>query len=306
MTAATAFPRAAGAVPVTVGPSSRLNAEAEPTYIPPASLRTVSDIYRRMTAPIRVNGQGPFSFVVDTGANQSVISSELATMLGLPIGPQEPLNGVAGVMNEPTTRASLEIGGRSQTDRVVSVLPAADIGGDGMIGLDGLEGTRLTLDFARQALIIDDGRHHPWDPEEIVLKAHRRDGQLTLVDVDLAGLNLIAFLDSGAQSTIGNMALRSLARTRNPTSRWMQTPIISATGQKIPAEIADLSDLRVGKLRLPTWPVVFADLHTFQMWNMISKPAILLGVSDILSRFEFVRLDFVHDEVRFRLSDPSG
>jgi hypothetical protein len=58
--------------------------------------------------------------------------------------------------------------------------------------------------------------------------------------------------------------------------------------------------LQVGGLELPIWPVAFADLHTFTMWNMVKKPAILIGV-DILSRFEYVCLDFARDEVRFRL-----
>jgi hypothetical protein len=132
------------------------------------------------------------------------------------------------------------------------------------------------------------------------LKAHRRNGQLTLVDADLAGLRLTAFLDSGAQNTIGNMALRALALSRNPTSPWYETPIVSATGQTIQAEIADLPRLRVGNLNVPNWPVAFADLHTFKMWNLVDRPAILLGV-DILSRFESVCLDFARDEVRFRL-----
>jgi hypothetical protein len=51
---------------------------------------------------------------------------------------------------------------------------------------------------------------------------------------------------------------------------------------------------------LPNWPVAFADLHTFTMWDLTNKPAILIGV-DILTRFESVCLDFARDEVRFRL-----
>src|SRR5258708_686710 len=43
------------------------------------TIETSNDPYRRMTAPISLNGQGPYFFVVDTGANQSVISRELAT-----------------------------------------------------------------------------------------------------------------------------------------------------------------------------------------------------------------------------------
>jgi hypothetical protein len=36
------------------------------------------------------------------------------------------------------------------------------------------------------------------------------------------------------------------------------------------------------------------------LWKLIDRPAILLGV-DILSRFEYVCLDFARGEVRFRL-----
>ena len=53
-------------------------------------------------------------------------------------------------------------------------------------------------------------------------------------------------------------------------------------------------------MTLPNWPVAFADLHTFRMWDLIRAPAILIGV-DMLSRFETVCLDFRHDEVAFRL-----
>jgi hypothetical protein len=74
--------------------ASRLS---EPPYTPPVNIAAVNDLYRRMTAPIRVNGQGPFPFVVDTGSNQTVIAAELAAQLGLPLGDPAPLNGVAVV-----------------------------------------------------------------------------------------------------------------------------------------------------------------------------------------------------------------
>jgi gag-polyprotein putative aspartyl protease/Aspartyl protease len=299
--AGTLFSRGArGAVIERAWTASRLTPVADQPYIPPLSLSTVADLYRRMTAPIKVNGSGPFAFVVDTGANQSVISEELVAQLGLAQGALEPLNGVAGVEDAATTTATLDIGGRIDKDVVFSVLPAKAIGGAGMLGLDRLEGQELTLDFHGETLLIRPPGRLWRDPAEVAVKAHRRDGQLTLVDADLAGIPLVAFLDSGAGNTIGNMALRSLALTRNPTCRWTETPIVSATGQTILAQMADLPRLRVGGLRLPNWPVAFADLHTFQMWDLTHKPAILLGV-DILSRFQSVCMDFARNEVRFRL-----
>jgi hypothetical protein len=61
----------------------------------------------------------------------------------------------------------------------------------------------------------------------------------------------------------------------------------------------------VGNLKVPVWPVAFADLHTFEMWGMIKDPAILIGV-DLLSRFDSVCLDFARDEVRFRMAPTTA
>ena len=269
-------------------------------YQPPVRISAIMDIYKRMTAPVKVTGAGPFQFVADTGANQSVISVELATKLGLLLGPSQPLNGVAGVQLTPTTQTSVEIGSRPKRQATLSVLPQAAIGASGMLGLDLLDGAELTLDFSRETLTIgaDVGRSGMGD--EVHLKARRRDGQLTLVDADLSGIKVTAFLDSGAQDTIGNMALRDLAITRYPLTPFQPIPIVSVTGQSIDAVFADLPGLRIGGLSIPSWPVAFADLHTFRLWGLIDRPAILIGV-DVLSRFETVCLDFRRDEVRLRL-----
>jgi predicted aspartyl protease len=281
-------------------PASRLAGRRDQPYTPPPLLSAVADLYKRMTVAIRVNDSGPYGFVVDTGANQSVISSELAAKLGLPIGATAPLNGVAGIQMAPTTTARLEIGARRLPALALSILPQAGIGGAGMLGLDAIGDQALTLDFAGRALRIETRQSNWRDPQAVWVRAQRRDGQLSLVDARLDGMPLTAFIDSGAENTIGNMALRELALTRNPKTPWTMIPIISSTGQTILAEIADLPRLQVGGLELPIWPVAFADLHTFTMWNMVKKPAILIGV-DILSRFEYVCLDFARDEVRFRL-----
>jgi len=290
--------RALADAQIMIGRASRLGSVGE-SYQPPTNLKSLLDVYRRMTGPVRLNGAGPFPFVADTGANQSVISGELAAQLGLPAGEAQSLNGVAGVQITQTVTAKLGLGDRTARDATLSVLPAAAIGGPGMLGLDQLDGARLTLDFQRHALTIDD-RDLPGFGDEISMRAHRRDGQLTLVDADLAGIPVTAFLDSGAQDTIGNMALRQLAITRYPTTPWRPIPIVSVTGQTIDAEFADLPALRVGGLTLPDWPVAFADLHIFRLWNLVDRPAILLGI-DLMSRFEAICLDFRNDEVRFRL-----
>ena len=286
----------AGTLEVIPDPVFRSN----PAYEPPTDLKTVLDIYKRMTGQVTIDGAGPYPFVADTGANQSVISAELAAQLALPRGDNQPLNGVAGVADTPTVAAQLQVGSRARREATLFVLPADAIGGPGMLGLDQLDGGRLTLDWQRQSLTIDAGLALHGDGDEYELKAYRRDGQLTLVDADVAGIKVTAFLDSGAENTIGNLALRHLALTRYPASRWSTLPIISVTGQTIQADFADLPGLRLGGLSLPSWPVAFADLHTFRLWNLTNAPAILIGV-DVMSRFQTICLDFLRDQVRFRL-----
>lgn len=287
------------------GEASRLTPLADLPYTPPTNIAMVADIYRRMTAQVRIAGQGPFAFVVDTGANRTVIADTLIERLGLPLNAPTVVNGVAGGQMEPTTVAALTIGGRLHPPQILSVLPETALGGPGLLGLDALDGQRLTLDFRGQTLRIEQGGRSWPKPGEITVRARRRNGQLTLVDADLAGIPIVAFLDSGAQNTIGNMVLRRMALSRRAGSLWLKTPIVSVTGQVIDAEMADLPRLRVGGMKLPNWPVAFADLHTFRMWNLTDRPAILLGV-DVLSRFESVCLDFARNEVRFRLPDAAS
>src|ERR1700679_700828 len=149
-------------------------------YAPPNHISAIMDIYKRMTTAVKVAGAGPYQFVADTGANQSVISTEVASKLGLLLGPSQPLNGVAGVQLTPTTQASIEIGPRPKRQATLSVLPEGAIGAPGMLGLDLLAGAQLTLDFSRQTLTIDDDAGRSGMNDEVHLKAHRRDGQLTL------------------------------------------------------------------------------------------------------------------------------
>jgi Aspartyl protease len=294
--AALAAGRAAAQVAIERRGSSMLPEPSD--YAPPETLKAVFDLYRRMTAPVRVNGRGPYPFVIDTGANQSVIADSLAVELGLKAGSPELLHSATGAEMAPTTAARLDIGDRREEDVILSVLPQASLGGLGMLGVDRLAGQRLTLDFARRRIVIEPSGRAWRDPGDVVLKTQRRDGQLTLVDAELAGAPITAFLDSGAESTIGNLALKAVAAAQHPAATWIEAPVLSVTGQIMQAEMAGVPGLRIGGLHLPAWPVAFADLHTFALWGLTARPALMIGV-DILSRFSAVSLDFARDEVRF-------
>ncbi len=48
----------------------------------------------RLTVEVRVNGRGPYSFVVDSGADTSVVGLRIARDLQLPLGTPAILNGM--------------------------------------------------------------------------------------------------------------------------------------------------------------------------------------------------------------------
>ena len=275
--------------------------EAGPAdYTPPDTVAAVHALFRRMTVPVRVNGQGPFPFVVDTGANRSVITRELVVQLGLPIGETVTVDGVAGAHAAGTTRASLEVGGRPRAPAPLLVLRQDDIGAAGLLGLDHVDGHAVTLDFQHQVLRVESSRRPAFDPDAVSLPAHRWAGQLILVDASLDGRTVTAFIDTGSDSTIGNLVLKAKAEAQAGERASQFTPILSATGQTIEGEIAQLPRLRLGRVTISTWPVTFADLYTFRLWRLVNRPAILLG-ADVLSRFDYVCLDFARNAVRVRL-----
>ncbi|HEY0436580.1 MAG TPA: aspartyl protease family protein, partial [Phenylobacterium sp.] len=57
--------------------------DAEPIDETPTQIDAGHDPYEHMMAPVTINGQGPFQFLIDTGANVSCVSRELADKLTL-------------------------------------------------------------------------------------------------------------------------------------------------------------------------------------------------------------------------------
>ena len=108
-----------------------------------------------------------------------------------------------------------------------------------------------------------------------------------------------AFIDSGAQTSVGNLALRRAQAQRAPATLWFPASITSVTGQTLAAEAAVLPELTLGDYQFKDIAMVFADLHPFAMWSLIDAPAVLVGV-DVLSRFSHVSLDYARGEVRLR------
>lgn len=259
------------------------------------------DAAKRLTVKTHVNGQGPFDFLVDTGANSSVITTELANQLNLPRGAPSRLHSIAGSQSVETAKvASLAVGSRSRQDMTVSVLPHEQLRMDGVLGLEWLDRASLLLDFKRRRMTVGDALPLP-DSMTVTVKSKLLRSGLTLIDAFMPLQRLIAFVDSGSTTTVGNLAMLEAARANDAVlGSLADTELRSVTGQVLPGRTAILSRLTLGKMTLRNVPLIVGAIHTFDYWGFQEQPAIVIG-TDILQRFDTVSMDFKRNEVRFRV-----
>ncbi|MFN6935907.1 MAG: retropepsin-like aspartic protease, partial [Tsuneonella sp.] len=173
----------------------------------------------RMTVAVRVNGQGPYRFVVDSGADSTVIGRRVARELQLPAGDPAVLNTMTeSRVVERALLNELKVGPSSVSDLVVPVLEERHIGGEGMIGLDALAEQRLMMDFDKRTISVDDATTRARSLDgEIVVTARMQRGQLILTQASAQRLKVAAVIDTGSEITIGNIALRDKLVKRRGT-----------------------------------------------------------------------------------------
>ncbi|PZU06339.1 aspartyl protease family protein [Sphingomonas sp.] len=293
----------AGLASVTtpVLPSFILGSGAEPDE----TLATSIDSGRRMTVETHVNGAGPFSFTIDTGADRSVVSDRLASHLSLPSGKTVTVYGIAGPVPVSTVLVdSIRVGQRERKGIAAPVLPERSLGSAGFLGIDALRDQRILMDFRRNRITIAASAREAMDgdPDVIVVTGRSRFGQLILTDARIGNLKVHAIIDTGAENTVGNLALRKIMQKRGGGRDVHMTTLVGVTGAEIPAEASVIPRIRLGGLLIGDMPIAYADVRTFALFGIDDKPAILVGM-DVLRSFERVAVDFKEREVRFRVAD---
>lgn len=255
----------------------------------------------RMTVDVRVNGTGPYRFVVDSGADTSVVGSRIAEALGLPAGRRAILNSITDSQYVDTAIVQeLAVGPTYVTDLEVPVLRERDLGAHGMLGLDALVEQRLMLDFEKRVITVDDGNAPtPTYSDEIVVTARLRKGQLILTQVTAGRQKLEAVVDTGSEISIGNSVLRDRLLKRNP-AQFTEVEVTGVTGTAAKLQIAFVPELRIGGVILQNVPIAFADVPPFEVFGLNTRPSLLLG-TDLMEKFRKVSLDFHNRKVRFQL-----
>ena len=255
----------------------------------------------RLTVEVKINGRGPYRFLVDSGADSSVVGLRIARELQLPVGTPATLHSMTATSRVDRVLVDeLSFGPSKIRNLEVPALEERDLGGAGMIGIDALVEQRLMMDFEEKKIKVEDARRPAVMLDgEIVVTARRRRGQLILTQVSAAGVPLEAVIDTGSEITIGNLALRDKL-IRGNRDKFITVEATGVTGVTINLQLARIGELRLGSVTLRNVPIAFADLPPFAVFGIDKEPALLLG-TDLLETFRRVSLDFRARKVRFQL-----
>lgn len=258
------------------------------------------DRAKRMTVPVSIEGKGPFAFVIDTGAERTVISRRIADRLALDGEDPAELMSIAGSsMVDMVYVPRLTLGEKNYDGLISPVLAAHHIGADGILGLDGLQDQRILFDFVANQITIEDAEQARSRPasREIVVTAKRRSGQLIFTDATISGFKVNVIIDTGAQISIGNLALqkRLAQRARELGEEQM---LIAVTGDTLGVEFGQAREFRIGRARFASISIAFANAPPFKRFGLADKPTLLLGM-DVLRKFDQVAIDFPQRKIHF-------
>lgn len=273
----------------------------EPVAEPPIDeVALARDRYERMTVPVTIEGQGPYRFFIDTGAQATVVTQRVTDALKI-----EP-SGSANLVAMGSSRIvqtveldGLEFANRSINGLTTPLLEARHIGADGILGLDTLQNMRVLIDFEEGRLSVADAEDGTKGDSsyEIVVRARRKLGQMIITDAKVNNVRTAVIIDTGSQNSIGNRALFERLRARQESTQ-VSTDV---NGVELTSDLAFVERLTIGDMDLTEVPIGFAESPAFAALGYADRPALILGMGN-LRVFDRVAIDFASRKVLFDLS----
>lgn len=271
---------------------------------PIVTLQTWVDVYGRPTADVRLNGQGPYKFVVDTGSNTSVLSPRVADTLKLPELPRRMVHGVTGSSEARFARLDRIETGRSVSENLrVAVMDAPALDKlDGILGMDMFDSRRVRFNFTRKTVELEPAGTRRTKRLPITTDIRLRHGLLIEADGKVASVRARCVLDTGGDTTIINMALlNALSDRARRRRRPEENPVIlGVTNQQLNGVWANMPEISMLGVVASRLTVVAADAPVFKLWGLDSTPAMLVGM-DVLSRAETLVVDYRRRQVELQL-----
>jgi predicted aspartyl protease len=275
---------------------------AAPPTEPLYAVATRLDRIGRIIAPVTINGRGPFHFMVDTGANRTVLAESLLQQLELPLDHDNLVSviGVSGTAVVATAQVrSLDAGALHFRNVQLPVLTGPVLLGiDGILGMDGFDGKLVSADFVKDRLTISQSLGRPASFEYSVVPIKFLSERLCMIDAYVGHVRTKAIIDTGGAHTLGNPALlRALLRARTSGESFgADAGVIDATQSSLVGKMGRVPLVQFGGATIDDLEVTFGDFRVFKTWGLEDKPALLLGM-DVLGTLAELTIDYRRKEL---------
>jgi predicted aspartyl protease len=269
---------------------------------------TLRDRIGRIWAPVKINGKGPFRLVLDTGASHSAITPYIVNRLSANNASPETisvmLHGVTGSAVVPALKAkSMEVGDMLIEPTTLPVVADAFGGAQGVLGREGLMDKRIFADFGADRLTIARSHGLRAPPGYRVVHLKLTEAGLLAADVYIGSVRCRAIIDTGAQQTVGNTALREALMRRVPRDS-VDEEIIGVTLDLQHGTYVRVPPITLGTLKLRNVHVAFGDMPLFELWKFDTTPTVLVGM-DVLGLFDKLVIDYKMREMQIRMREQN-
>lgn len=259
-------------------------------------LQLEEERHRRMTIPVTIAGSGPFNFLIDTGSQATAVTHGINDRLVFPSLGTATLVGMASKRSVDVVHVNdLMVGTHIIHNISAPVLHSRHLGAEGIIGLDSLQDFRVLIDFRKETIALEDvTTKFSRSGFEIIVRARKKLGQLLITDAVVEGVRATVIIDTGAQASLGNIALKERIRAR----REQEVLTMDVNGVTMTGDLAYVRSLEIEGLALKNVPLTFADAPAFEALGLRDKPVLSIGMQH-LKLFDRVAIDFANQRILF-------
>lgn len=252
-------------------------------------------------ADLTINGDGPYTFVVDTAAGATVVFDEFAESAGLePLEGHDPImvQGASGTVEARLVRVgTVEAGEWSFALDTAISLPGPPHITDavGVLGVNAL--------FAQPVgFALGEGEIQIYDERESIAESQVLTGNWFSVPIDrripqaplywttvvVDGIPIDAVIDTGARRTTINPAgARALGIDPDTAALAEADPIRGATDDATPAFSLPVATVQLGERVWGSRHLTLSDLQIFDRMGRADTPTIVFG-ADFLTEQNFI------------------
>ena len=237
---------------------------------------------------VTINDQGPFNFVLDTGASISAVFDRTREEAGLELvgGEKVLVHGMVGIGEFPVmTIDHLKVGGESWLDARVASLPVSDeisAEFDGILGVDFLGKYAVSVSARDQVvrlyppLLVAEKAYRGWTSVPMrQLDIGRGDASAFTVNLHINGITIPALLDLGAGVNLMNWHAAHAIRVK--PKRGNRRKLYGVVdGVPIIADL-DVEELRIENLHWRNRNFLISEFAVFKVLDLEHQPVAIVG-----------------------------